>query len=123
MQPKQSNGKESQNNEDRYVNMDDTELDEESINWVQLVVRIISFLLLVCIIVFFALGFIKNQKLLIISGIGGGVLVLIFACSFGCASNAREYCVSRYRSEFRPSSIEVTTNSLQQSFCENNNTI
>jgi hypothetical protein len=111
------------NNGDNYANMgDDTELDEENINWVQLIVRIISGLLLVVIVIFFALGFIRNQKLLIISGIGVGVLVLIFGCSFGCASYARNFCVSRYRSEFRATDIEtVTRNSLQQSFCEQQN--
>jgi lipopolysaccharide export LptBFGC system permease protein LptF len=106
---------------DNYVNMDDTELDEENINWVQLIVRILSGLLMLCIIIFFALGFLKNQKLLILSGIGGGILLLIFACSFGCAGYARKFCVSRYKTEFRSTDIEAATrNSLQQSFGDNN---
>ena len=93
---------------ENYSSMEDTELDEESINWVQLFARVFSLLLLILIIVFFCLGFLKNQKILILSGIVGGVLILVFLCTFGCAANARKYCVSKYHIEFRTPSTSST---------------
>lgn len=103
-----------------YETMDDvdltseTELDEESINWVQLGARILSGLLLLVIIVSFALGLIRNQKMLILSGIAAGVLCLIFICTFGFSGMARKFCVSKYRNEFRATLSLVNPMQTQQ---------
>lgn len=94
---------------ERYSSMDETELDEESINWVQLIARIISVVLLIAIVVFFAMGFLKNQKLLILAAIVAGILVLVFVCTFGCSENARKYCVSKYKNEFRMTDSSIQT--------------
>lgn len=58
-----------------------TELDDENFNWLKFVSRIIIIILLICIIASFALGSI-NDRFFNLAALIGGVLVLVFICSF-----------------------------------------
>ena len=58
------------------------ELDEETIRWGVLITRVMSIILLVLIIIAVCMGATRNHKLLILAGVFGCVLIIVFMCSF-----------------------------------------
>jgi hypothetical protein len=77
-----------------------TELDDENFNWLKFISRIIIIILLICIIASFALGSI-NDRFFNLAALIGGVLLLVFICSFYDAPCANKRKTMIYgRSDF-----------------------
>jgi hypothetical protein len=97
----------------RYIHIEDEiEEDEETINWVQLTVRIFAIILLLGIFIFVAVGYVTSPKLLVFSAVIAALLILTIFCTFKY-HDVGQTCSTRYRDVFRGKANVVNNSSGQ----------